>query len=334
MPIHLIWGDDIGAIDKSIEKLIKSTIDENWINMNLSRLEGKNPNKAHQALEEAQTPPLGSGERIIILQNSPICNGCSNDLMNHFNRVINLIPDTTHLILKNQSKPDNRLKTTKAIKALIKSNKAIERYFLLPTIWDIKGQKKLVQGIANDMKIKLKEEALIAIVDALGNDSQRIELELQKLLLLEEAKTKNNSSDEVIIHEESVHELIQEISSNSIQICNHLLSESYGLAIHQIDYLLNKGEPSLRILATFTSQIRGLLWVSLLEKEEIKEVNFVAKQAGIANPKRIYVMRKQIQGRSPEFFIELLKRILKIEVLLKKGIPPKDAFREGLLTKA
>ena len=146
------------------------------------------------------------------------------------------------------------------------------------------------------------------------------------------AKSKHNLSKAISISKESVHELIQDISSNSLEICNCMLNEQWGRVFTKIDALLNKGEPALRIIATLTTQIRGWLWVSLLEKDMPKDVNMIAKQAGIANPKRIYVIRKQIKGKSPKFFIELLGKVLETETLLKKGVSPKNAFRDGLLT--
>ena len=178
--------------------------------------------------------------------------------------------------------------------------------------------------------VEITEDAIYSLIDAIGNDSQRLELELKKLVLLEEAKNKKGKLKKIEISQETVNELIQDIASNSLKICDHFLSGDWGKALYQIDALLNKGEPALRMVATFTTQIRGWLWVSLLEQEQ--EVSFIAKQAGIANPKRIYVMRKQIKGKTSIFFIDLLGKILEIEALLKKGTPPKNAFRDGLLT--
>ena len=100
----------------------------------------------------------------------------------------------------------------------------------------------------------------------------------------------------------------------------------------KINTLLNSGESALRIIASLNTQIRGCLWVSLLEKENKNDVNFIAKAAGIANPKRIYVIRKQIRGKSSNLFINLLNRLLEIEIALKKGTKPFDAFKDGLLT--
>ena len=57
----------------------------------------------------------------------------------------------------------------------------------------------------------------------------------------------------------------------------------------------------------------------------------IAKAAGIGNPKRIYVMRKQLQGTKPQRLLKLLQRLLEVEAALKLGTKPEDAFREGFI---
>lgn len=84
-------------------------------------------------------------------------------------------------------------------------------------------------------------------------------------------------------------------------------------------------------MAALSSQIRGWLWVSLLERAGEQDVAVIAKAAGIGNPKRIYVMRKQIRGRQSAVFLRLLGQLLEVEAALKRGTPAGDAFRDGFL---
>ena len=71
--------------------------------------------------------------------------------------------------------------------------------------------------------------------------------------------------------------------------------------------------------------------MSLLDAQGEQDVAVIAKAAGIGNPKRIYVMRKQIRGRPPGRFLSLLGQLLEVEAALKRGIDPGDAFRDGFL---
>jgi DNA polymerase-3 subunit delta len=42
-------------------------------------------------------------------------------------------------------------------------------------------------------------------------------------------------------------------------------------------------------------------------------------------------MRKQIRGISSSRLLTLLSRLLEVEAALKRGTPPREAFRDGFL---
>ncbi len=334
MPIHLIWGDDAAALEHAIESLISEVIDPAWSSINLSRLDGADSGQATQALEEARTPPFGGGDRIVLLQRSPFCNACPSELSDRFENTLELIPATSHLVLSNPNKPDGRLRTTKALQKLVKLKQANEKSFVLPAIWDGAGQRELVERTARDLGLQLKPEATTALVEAIGNDSTRLKSELQKLALHAETYKEGRTTGEAstLICAENVAALIEGMATNALQVGDSLLAGQAGEAIARLDALLDAGEPALRIVATLTGQIRGWLWVSLLEQQGERDVSVIAKAAGIGNPKRIYVMRKQLQGRPPQRFLNLLSRLLEVETALKRGAIPSDAFRDGLLS--
>ncbi len=334
MPIHLIWGNDSAATTRAIENLVETVIDPAWSSVNLSRADGSDNEQAKKALEEIRTPPFGNGGRLVIIKCSPFCNGCSTELAKCFEEVLELIPQTNHLIINNTNKPDARLRTTKALKALIKAKKAYENSFVLPAIWDSLGQQELIKQTAKELGLELSPKATSILVEMIGNDSTRLTSELQKLALFAERATEGNNTDQkIFISPEAVNALIDGLATNALQMGESLLSNNLGEAITQLNAMLDQGEPALRILATLTNQVRGWLWVSLLEKTGEKDVAVIAKAAGIANPKRIYVMRKQIQGIKISRFLNLLESLLEIEVGLKKGALPADAFKDGLLKR-
>ena len=320
MPIHLIWGDDAAARDRAIDTLIGQAVDPSWSNLNLSRLDGSDSNQALQALEEARTPPLAAGERVVMLQRSPFCNACPAELADRFEGALDLIPDTSHLVLVSSTKPDGRLRTTKALQKRIKQGLDHEQSFQLPAAWDGRGQRQLVLNTAEALGLSVESDAVDALVDAIGTDSGRLESELRKLSL----RT-------TTISEQLVRELVGGRSTNALAVGDALLEGNPGEAIARWDALIDAGEPALRIVATLTGQIRGWLWVSLLEQQGERDVAVIAKAAGIGNPKRIYVMRRQLQGRPAKRFLSLLGRLLEVEALLKRGVLPGNAFRDGLL---
>ena len=334
MPIHLIWGDDYEACNREIEEIIQTVIDPSWKSFNYSQIDGNDQKQNFRALEEVQSAPLGSGGRVVLVRRSPFCNGCSIELANKLQQTIKLIPNNTYLILNNSNKPDKRLKTTKLIEKSIQSNSfSKEKSFLLPLPWDINGQRNLVKNILYKLNLKMNHEAIDLIVECIGNDSSLINTELQKLSLFSEAINTNLTTDKPReISKELVKKLIQNNSTNALEIANLLLKGEIIIALNKIQSLLKNGEPALRLITTLTGQSRGWLWVHLLDSQGNQDVKEIAKLAGIANPKRIFVIRKQIQGKSLETLLELMKKLLKIEASIKSGIKPIDSFKDNLLT--
>jgi DNA polymerase-3 subunit delta len=322
MPIHLYWGDDEAARQRALAAQIEALVDPAWASINLSRLDGADPAQAARALEEARTPPFGAGSRVVVLQRSPFCQACPAELAAQLEAAVDLIPDNGHLFLVSDGKPDARLRTTKRLRAL-----AEEQSFTLPPVWDGAGQLERVQNAARDRGLTLAPGAAEALAEAIGSDGMRLASELEKLAL-------HAGSAAGPITAEAVAALIGGQVTSSLAVGDALLAQHPAEAIALVEALLEVGEPALRIVAALASQIRGWLWVSLLERSGEQDVAVIAKAAGIGNPKRIYVMRKQIRGRSPEQLLALLRRLLDVEAALKRGADPGDAFRDGFLLAA
>jgi len=324
MPIHLFWGDDEAARNRAVDALIQQVCDPSWQSINLTRLDGNDQGQAAQALAEARTPPLGAGDRVVLLQRSPFCNQCPADLASQLEAALGQIPDHCHLVLVNAAKPDARLRTTKALKGL-----AEERSFNLPAVWDGAGQVELVIRTAREMGLAVEPAAAEALAEAIGSDSARLASELEKLSLY--AGSGKAGGPGTPITAAAVAALIGSHATSSLQVGDALLAGQSAEAIALVEQLLEVNEPALRIVAALSSQIRGWLWVSLLDAQGEQDVAVLAKAAGIGNPKRIYVMRKQIRGRPPGRFLSLLGQLLEVEAALKQGMDPGDAFRDGFL---
>ena len=349
MPIHLFWGDDEAARNRAVEALIDARLDPSWAAINLSRLDGNDPAQAAQALEEARTPPFGSGARVVVLQRSPFCNQCPAELAAQLDANLALINPDCHLLLVSSGKPDARLRTTKALQQLVKEGLASEQSFALPPIWDGAGQVQLVTRTATDLGLTLEPAAAEALAEAIGSDSARLASELEKLSLyvnsFDTSSFDVNSFDvnsldaratpaAAPITLAAVQALVGGRSTSALAVGDALLAGRPADAIALSDALLEANEPALRIVASLSSQIRGWLWVALLERSGERDPAVIAKAAGIGNPKRIYVMRKQIQGRTPEQMLKLLGQLLEVEAALKRGADPGEAFRDGFLLRA
>jgi DNA polymerase-3 subunit delta len=313
MPIHLYWGDDEAARGRAVEHLVERALDPAWAAMNLSRLDGQDGEQARRALEEARTPPLGAGERVVVVQRSPFCAACPPALAEALEACLPAIAEHTHLVLVSEGKPDARLRTTKALRAV-----AEERSFPLPASWDGAGQLELVRSVAKELGLTLEDQAAEALAQAIGSDSARLASELEKLRIY--------GGERITVA--AVQALVGGRSSTALAVGEALLASRPAEAIALVDALLAAGEPALRILASLCSQIRGWLWVALLEAQGERDVATIAKAAGIGNPKRVYVLRKQVRGCGGDHLLALLRQLLEVEAALKRGADPAETFRE------
>jgi DNA polymerase-3 subunit delta len=329
MPIHLFWGDDEAARNRAVEALITAKLDPSWAAINLSRLDGSDADQAATALAEARTPPLGSGSRVVLLQRSPFCNQCPAELAAQLEANLALISPDCHLLLVNSAKPDARLRTTKALQQLIKAGEAHEQSFALPAIWDGAGQVELVARTARELGLALEPAAAEALAEAIGNDSARLASELEKLSLYVNAAPQSQAATP--ISAQAVEALVGGRSTSALAVGDALLAGRPADAIALVDALLEANEPALRMVASLCSQIRGWLWVALLEASGERDPAVIAKAAGIGNPKRIFVMRKQIRGKTPDQMLTLLSQLLEVEAALKRGREAGEAFRDGFL---
>ena len=325
MPIHLYWGDDEAARSRAVEGLVGKLVDPAWASINLSRLDGNDSAQAGRALEEARTPPFGGGARLVVLQRSPFCSQCPAELASRLEASLSLIPADCHLVLVSAGKPDARLKTTKALKKV-----AEEHSFPLPAIWDGEGLIDLVARTARELGLQLEPAATEALAEAIGGDSARLASELEKLAIYA-GSAATTPGPPAPITAAAVEALVGGRSTSALAVGDALLAGQGAEAIARADALLAANEPALRIVAALTSQIRGWLWVTLLEQQGEQDVAVVAKAAGIANPKRIYVMRKQLRGRRPGHLLTLLTQVLEVEAALKRGAEPGEAFRDAFL---
>ena len=330
MPIRIVWGNDLNAQNKFIQEIIDKKVSKVWKEINVSNLDGNDEEQIKKAMEEILTPPLGDGSRVVVLKNNPMFTTKNEELFIKFEKIYTIIPENTYFISQNIKKPDSRLKSTKFIKKLIKKDSAIEQSFSLPEIWDYEGQKKYLENTANLMDIRLDRDVSELIIDSVGNDSFLLMNELAK------AKTylaafKKDSNQKFFLRSDDVKKIFNDNQSNIFKVIDLLLQQKVHESLVEIKYLLNKGEPALRLNASLISQIRIHTIVKL--SSNLKETNLekICNLAGISNPKRIFFIRNKIKNIPQKYLISLMSNLLDIESLLKRGNNPISVFTENLI---
>ena len=330
MPIQIIWGNDLNASNKFIEKIINEKVFKDWKDINFASCNGDDENQVKKALEEILTPPFGEGWRVIVLKNNPIFTNKNDELITKFENIYKNIPNNSLLILQNIKKPDSRLKSTKFIKSLIKEGLVSERSFSLPDIWDNEGQKKYVETIADSMNIKLDVGVGELIIDSVGTDSYNLINELTKAKIYLSALSDNDSSQS-ILKINDIKQIFNDHQSNIFKVIDYLLQKKFDESLNEINFLLQQGEPALKLNAGLISQIRIHTIVKLLHNNLGKDSATICNIANISNPKRLFFIKQKVKNTSKEFLINLMSNLLDIETLLKKGQNPISVFTENLV---
>ena len=330
MPIQILWGNDLNGQNTFIQKLIDQKVSKAWKEINVTNLNGDDDAQINNAMEEILTPPLGEGARVVILKNNPMFTIKNEELRIKFQNNYNIIPEKTYFILQNTKKPDSRLKSTKFIQKLIKDNLVLEKSFCLPEIWDYKGQKKYLEDTANMMEIKLDQDAAELIINSVGNDSFKLMNELAK------AKTyltafAHDSNSQLLLKSNDVKKIFNDNQSNIFKVIDLLIEQKVNESIIEIKYLLNKGEPALKLNAGLISQIRIHTIVKLSAHSGEENLEKICHLASISNPKRIFFIRKKIKNTPQKYLIDLMSNLLNIESLLKRGNNPISVFTENLI---
>ena len=269
-----------------------------------------------------QNAPFGDGSRVILLKNNPIFNIKNDKFSAKFESSTHNIPESNHLILFCTNKPDARIKTTKILNKLIKSGKAFESSYSLPDIWAYESQIRHVEKISKNLNINLDENAAQAILESIGTESINLDNELRKALLYLSATNKN------LLTVKDIDSIFFEKQSNIFKIIDFLIDKEIPQSLNAIRTLINQGEPPLRLIAGLISQIRIYTIVLLLSDEN--NLSKISELAGITNPKRIFFIRKKIKNCDKNFLINLMIKLLNIELFLKRGNNPLNVFTENL----
>ncbi|MGB3765279.1 MAG: DNA polymerase III subunit delta [Phormidesmis sp.] len=313
MPVYYFWGDDEFRLKKAVDALRDRTLDPAWANFNYNRIAPESAEAPMQALNQAMTPPFGMGKRFVLLANTTLGQRCSEEVMTELSRTLPIVPETAVLLLTSTNKPDGRLKSTK----LLKQYAEIKEFASIAP-WQTDQIISQVKRVAQEAGLQLKPQSAMLLADAVGSDTRRLYNELEKLSLY--WSYQGNVKTEPL-PPEMVTRLVTVSTQTSFQLSEALIAGKTAQALSLASDLLANNEHALRIVATLVGQFRRWLWVSLMEAEGEHDVRVIAKAAEINNPKRVYILQKQVRGQSPAQLEKALALLLDLEFALKRGAP-------------
>ena len=321
MAIYFFWGADDFAMGRAIATLHCKTLDDAWASFNLDKIPPTAEDPVAIALAQALTPPFGSGQRLVWLLDTPLAQRCSQDTLAALSQTLPKIPDTTVLLFTSKTKPDGRLKSTK----LLQKHAKIREFSPVPP-WKTDALIKTVTQTAGEMELKLTPEATEALALAVGNQTRQLYGELEKLKLFTGKEAANTP-----IPLATVNALVSTSTQTSLALAAAIRDGNTADALGIVADLIARNEAPLRIVATLVGQFRTWLWIKAMMRQGERDDRAIAKAADLGNPKRLYFLKKEIQGLSLEALEAAMPILLDLEFTLKRGGHPLETLQTKII---
>lgn len=313
MAIYFFWGEDEFAMQRAIADLVKGAIDPAWESFNYEKIGSDRPDPVEDALGQILTPPFGAGKRLVWLADTALGQRCSEETLAQLERTFPKIPDSNVLLMTAKGKPDGRGKFSKLLQ-----KQAEIREFSPISPWKTDELAQQVKRVAAQLGIAIAPAAVERLAAAVGNETRRLYGELEKLRLF--------VGDRAIAPAD-VDLLVCTTTQNSLELAKIILQGNAANALGAIAELISRNEAALRIHATLVGQFRTWLWIALMVEAGERDDRAIAQAAEIGNPKRIYFLKKELQGVSAATLEQCLEILLGLEVALKRGADPLEALQ-------
>ncbi|NEQ36257.1 MAG: DNA polymerase III subunit delta [Okeania sp. SIO3I5] len=305
MPIYLYFGEDGYSMMQAVNALRQSVLDPIWTSFNYDKISPAT-DAVQIGLNQAMTPPFGSGSRFVWLVDTNITQHCSQNLLEDLERTLPQIPETTLLLFTTPNKPDRRLKSTKLLQKVAQ----VRDFSPIPP-WETELLEKQVKEMAQEVGVKLTTAGVTFLAEALGNDRRQLHSELTKLQLYD--------TQDTVLDLEVITTLVGPQTQSSLKLAKAIRLGDTVKALELVADLIAHNEHPLRIVATLVGQFRTWFWVKLMIETGEKDEKAIAQAVEINNPKRVYILRQEVKSLSLNQLQKTLPLLLELEVSLKQG---------------
>lgn len=294
-------------MERAIAALSQRILDPAWLSFNYDKIAPDQTDAVIQALNQAMTPPFGAGGRLVWLVDTPLGQRCSEELLTEMERTLLAMPESNVLLLTAHAKPDGRLKSTK----LIQNHGEIQEFSPISG-WKMDLLVKQVQQAAQEIGVRLTPSATELLAESVGSDTRQLYNELEKLRLYA-----GNSKQP--LEQAAIASLVTATNQNTLQLAAAIRQGEVATALELVADLLRQNQPALAIVKTLVGQFRLWLWVRLLLESGERSDQIIAQEAELANPKRLYFLKKEIESLSLPTLLQTLPILLELEASLKTG---------------
>ncbi len=297
--ILILVGDDLHRIEQEINKYLQK-IPQQWQALNYKRYSCA---LLSEAIIDAVSVGFGDTHKVIVVEHCNFREFGESGL--ELLQPTSNLPQSTYLIFT-ASSIDRRLKVSKF---LLDKGKVTE-YKLIPP-WREDLLIKAVETEAREIGLKLTKDAARYLANAIGNDSEHRNKELEKLTLY---------AGDSKLGKSQVANFVPINTQTSLQLAAAIKAGQASLVARLTEELLAKGEPPLKIIATLITQFRTWLWTKLAIASGIKTNADIAKVANVGNVKRVYYLRQEVAKCSLHSLSRAVTLLYELQIACQQGM--------------
>ena len=336
--IYLIYGEDSLSVEETLTSLSADDGDNDLYDINTTTLNGATVSLAE--LEAAwSTIPFLADKRTVVVRGllarleqgrgggSSRSRGMDGEWADIGERLAH-VPDSTELIFVDAAISRNN-PLLSAIRPLAQVHE-----FRLPSVRDMPGW---VRQRANRLGAAIEPSAISALVDAIGNDTRLIDMELQKLAIYRSDGRSHGRSAERsdggsggMIRRQDVEAMVSYVrEANIFAAVDAALEGRAGFALRLAHQLLAEGRSSTYVITMLARQVRFLIVA-----KDMKSRGFQQDEIGRRLSIGGYPLTKTMQqeGRfSAERLAEIHRRLLEADLSIKTGAADEEMALDALI---
>ena len=258
--IYLIYGEDSLSVEETLASLSADDGDNDLYDVNTTTLNGATVSLSE--LEAAwSTIPFLADKRTVVVRDllarleqgrgggSSRSRSMDGEWADIGERLAH-VPDSTELIFVDAAISRNN-PLLRAIRPLAQVHE-----FRLPSVRDMPGW---VRQRANRLGAAIEPSAISALVDAIGNDTRLIDMELQKLAIYRSHGRSDGGSDGMI-RRQDVEAMVSYVrEANIFAAVDAALEGRAGFALRLAHQLLAEGRSSTYVVTMLARQVRFLI---------------------------------------------------------------------------
>lgn len=303
--IYFYYGDEDYNIELEIKKLKKKLLDKNFASMNFKKAD--NPNFA-ELISLLRTQPMMFGNLMIVINIENYFSKALED--NELEEIAKALEDTaqslciifTAVLPRNEGKKlDTRKKIYKTI-----TKYAQTQEFLTFKTYKVEEISNWINKEAKKLEITLEKDAILALIEQVGNNLRELAQELEKLKLIAHPQT--------VITRKMVREICI-TNEDLFNLADCLLKGNKGHALLEFKKLLDKKHP-IEIVSALQTMLRK--WITIKSKSRDLPLFEVAKLTG----QHEFVVKttlEKMKDTSLKDLVKLKQNLTEAEYKIKSG---------------